>query len=379
MLSYLMQSKPFWFRLMLPRNTCPEHMHKISLTILFLSVFVCLPAHGQNLYSGEVKVADQTVTERQKAAPAALIQVLQKHSGQREIPLHPALDRALLNANRILVSFFYKQVQRANPDGSATNELRMVANFLPDAIENIVRELGLPRWPQQRLPLTIWIVVDDGQGRRLKPLEYEYAWEAMTDVANLRGLPVRWPQIAPDSEDQVDLQLLWGGFTDSLGTGNQAKNDVVIVAARREGPVWTVRWNFEGGRETDGWRIRDSNLSSAVVDGVHRLADLVSSRDAISSVEQGHWTHELRVTGMTSAADYVRTRGYFEKLSVVEAVNVVEVGPSGIHFKLELNASPEFFSREVLKNRFLVPGDAGPVYHLLPENTFDTPETDAIP
>lgn len=352
-------------------------MRKIPLSILLFSVFAYLPALAQNLYSGEVNVADQSVTERQKATPAALIQVLQKHSGIREIPLHPALDAALLNANRILVSFSYKQVQRANPDGSVTSELRMVANFLPEAIENIVQELGLPRWPQQRPPLTIWIVVDDGQGRRLKPLEYEYAWEAMADVASLRGLPIRWPEIDPESEDQVDLQLLWGGFTDSLG--EEPENDVVIVAARREGPVWNVRWNFAGGKETDGWRIRDSDLAFAVVDGVHRLADLVSSRDAISSAEQGDWTLEIRVGGLTGMADYVRTRGYFENLSVVEAVNVVEVGPSGVLFKLELNASPEFFMREINKNRFLLPGDDGQVFQLLPVNSFDLPETGAIP
>lgn len=354
-------------------------MRKFTLSILLLSVFGCLPAFAQNLYSGEVSVVDQSVTERQKATPAALIQVLQKHSGQREIPLHPALDRALLNANRMLVSFSYKQVQRANPDGSVTDELRIVANFLPEAVENIVQELGLPRWPQQRPPLTIWIVVDDGQGRRLKPLEYEYAWEAMTDVASLRGLPVRWPEIDPESEEKVDLQLLWGGFTDSLGAGEEPGKDVVIVAARREGPVWTVRWNFAGGRETDGWRIQDSDLAFAVVDGVHRLADLVSSRDAISSAEQGHWTLEMRVTGLTGTADYVRTRAYFENLSVVEAVYVVEVGPSGILFKLELNAAPDYFTREINKNRFLLPGVDGQAYQLLPENSFDLPETGAIP
>lgn len=379
MLSYLKLPEPFWFRYITRRNTGPLPMRNIILSIMLLSGIACLPALAQDFYSGEVSVADQGVAERQSAAPAALIQVLQKHSGQREIPLHPALDSALLNANRILVSFFYKQVKRSSPDGSVTDELRMVANFLPEAVDNIVREIGLPRWPQQRRPVTLWLVVDDGLGRRLKPLEYEYAWDAMIDVAKLRGLPIRWPEIDPDAEDQVDLQLLWGGFTDDLGAGDEAVGDVVIVAARREGPVWNVRWNFAGGQETDGWRIRDSDLAFAVVDGVHRLADLVASRDAIGVTGQGNWTLELRVGGMTGSADYVRARGYLENLSVIEAVNVVEAGPAGVLFRLDLNAAPEYLAREIAKNRFLLPVDEGKAYQLLPENSFDPTTAEVLP
>ena len=117
-------------------------MFKTFNLSLILVLVVCSPARAQNLYSGEVLVSDQSVAERQQSVPAALIQVLQKHSGQRELPLHHALDVALLDAQRIMVSFHYQNRERTAPDGTQSKELWLVAHFLPQAVDQIVRDPG---------------------------------------------------------------------------------------------------------------------------------------------------------------------------------------------------------------------------------------------
>ena len=80
-------------------------MKKILLLIVTLHLSVTYAVADINLYSGEVVVPSQAAADRNQAVPEALIQVLQKLSGQREIPSSPTLDDALKNSNRDLRSY----------------------------------------------------------------------------------------------------------------------------------------------------------------------------------------------------------------------------------------------------------------------------------
>jgi hypothetical protein len=320
---------------------------------VLLATVLCAQAQALELYTGEVAVPDQSVAERHAAVQAALLQVFQKHSGLRQLPLRPALDAALLNAGRMLVSFHYRSHDRAQPDGSSRSELRLVANFLPQAVDEVVQELELPRWRHERRPVTLWVVVDDGDGRRLMPMEYAYAWDALSDVARLRGLPLQWPELDEEQREALDLQLLWGGFTDAVEQPGEDSAGVVIVAARREGPIWNLRWNFGGGDKTTGWRNRDQDLSLALVDGLHQLADFVASRDAIASSAQGRWRFQMVVDGLRGAGDYAACLAYLEGLSLVDQVQVLGAGPGEVTFSLVLNAMPEYLLSEFDRDRAL--------------------------
>jgi len=331
-------------------------MCRFLTVALVFALAVAAPARAFDLYAGEVQVPDQSAEERLKAVPAALIQVLQKHSGLRELPLHPALDAALLGATRILVSYHYREHERRAPDGTLTAEWRLVARFLPEAVDRIVQDLELPRWRAERRPVTIWIVVDDGPGRRLLPVEYGYVRDALDDLAGIRGLPLAWPDPDEEELERLDLQMLWGGFADEFP--DPYGGGVAIVAARREGPDWNVRWNYAGGGAVSGWRNRDTDLAFALVDGLHRLADLVAARDSIAASAQGEWTTEVRVLGLRGTADYARALAYLESLSVVDAVTVSEAGPGSVRFRLDLNAMPEYLQSELQRDRFF---QAGPV------------------
>ncbi|MBT8061472.1 MAG: DUF2066 domain-containing protein [Xanthomonadales bacterium] len=341
-------------------------MAKSCFSLLLLVLFLPIKASALELYSGEVAVADRSDRERLAAVPAALLQVLQKHSGLRELPIHPALDEAMVNANRMLLSFHFVSRERGMPDGTVVPELRLVAEFSPAVVDQLVADMALPRWRHERHPLTIWIVVDDGLGRRLMPLEYQYAWDALIDVANLRGLPIRWPEIDPESDGLIDLQLLWGGFTDSLPGHDERLGGDVIVAARREGPLWNVRWNFGSDEETAGWRVRERDLTFALVDGLHQLTDIVAARDSIAAAGQGEWRIDMRISGVQGAEDYARCLAYLEGLGVVEEVTLIEASSGEVMFLLELNAMPQYLAAEMERDRVLTPGEGSHNYRLVP-------------
>ena len=78
--------------------------------------------------------------------------------------------------------------------------------------------MGLPFWQPDRKPTEIWVVVDNGLRREVMPVELAYVRDALDETAFQRGFPLNWPQ--PDEEGMypVDMQLLWGGYTEDLAS-----------------------------------------------------------------------------------------------------------------------------------------------------------------
>lgn len=337
-------------------------MRKLLLIIVTLHLSVATSVADTNLYTAEIVVAGQTEADRNEALPEALIQVLQKLSGQREIPVSPALDDALNNAARFLRSYRYTRVGLTAADGSVTEELRMVAQFMQPEVDRIVQNTGLQRWRQERPAVQIWVIIDDGLNRKLKPLEFGYAWESMEEIAAMRGLPVSWPELDEEALQLVDMRLVWGGFTDYLVERGAPEDGVAIIAARREGPQWTVRWNLASVGQSWSWQTSNLELMYALAEGMHQMADQVAASNAIAASEQGSWTIDLRIGGLNSANAYINCLEYLQNLSLVNAVEIVGADPGRVHFRLQLNASAEHLSEAFERGSVLLPAAAGSKY-----------------
>ncbi len=343
-------------------------MDKLLLTIFALLLSVAANTAQGDLYSGEVVVSSQSEVDRDEVIPDALIQVLQKLSGQRELPITRELDEALDSAGQFLLSFRYKNVVRRGIDGAAIEELRLIARFMQPEVDRIVQLIGLPRWQQQRPTLQIWVVIDDGGNRQLKPVEYEYAWEAMKDIAALRGLPVSWPELDEEESELIDLRMVWGGFTDYLIDQGAPGDGVAIVAARRDGPRWSLRWNVVADEQVWYWRNEDRELLFALLEGVHQLTDQIASAKAIVASEQMQWVVEVTVGALDNARDYARCLDYLQNLSLVTSVAILGAEPGRVHFNLQLNAAPEHLDEALNRGSLLVASDprTGFEYEFIP-------------
>jgi len=337
-------------------------MKRILLIIVMLHLSVTLAVADINLYSGEAVVASQAAADRKQAMPEALIQVLQKLSGQREIPSSPALDDALKNSTRFLRSYRYSKVDRTGADGTVTGELRLVAQFMQAEVDRMVQQLGLPRWRQERPAVQLWVVVDDGRNRQLKPLEFNYAWESMEQVATARGLPVGWPELDEEELQLVDMRLVWGGFTDYLVERGAPADGVAIIAARREGPQWVVRWNLASGGQNVSWQSSDFELMYALAEGMNLMADKIAMNNAIAASEQGDASIEITIGGISNAGAYADCLNYLQNLSLVDSVDVLGANPGIVSFRLHLNASAENLSQAFELGSVLLPASAGSDY-----------------
>lgn len=333
---------------------------KKALTVLAVLLFVHTSAFADvDLYAGEVAVASQSAADREQALPDAFRQVLQKLTGLRELPATAALEESLSNASNMLVSYHYQNVEQLDPEGNILRKLHLIARFLPDEVDRLVQANSLPRWPPQRPAVQIWVIIDDGLSRSLQPIEYEFAWQSAELTAAARGLPIIWPQLDDEEKQLIDTGLVWGGFTDYLIEKGAPPDGVAIVAAMREGPVWNLRWTLSSGQQHWNWRSIDTQLSSAVANGIQQMADNMAATTAIQASDQGRWTHDITVSNLRGSADYARCLNYLQDIGLVTAVDVVGAAPGQVHFRLQLNASPQYLAEAFSRGAVLVPSYSG--------------------
>ena len=339
MVSYLLVPYPF------------AMIRILLITLLVATAPVHAFADDAGLYTGSVAVAGQDAAERREALPQALAHVLRKLSGARDLESVPGIADALQYAPSLLITFYYRTIEHPMPDGAVREELRLLARFDEPGVDELLRRLQLPLWPPQRRPAEIWLVIDDGDGRRVAPAEFDYLRFALDDSAGLRGLSLRWPR--PDEEGMypVDMQLLWGGYTEDLASPNG--DGVLILTAGREGPVWNVRANLGFRDQNWSWRRRDYDLQAGLLATLQSAIDQVAAASSIAPSDLGAWSYDLTVAGLRGAEDYRACLAWLQGLSVVERVSVQAAAPAQVTFRLDLTAMPRYLEEAIANGRLL--------------------------
>jgi hypothetical protein len=349
-------------------------MKRLLLLLIFAPIASLMAQSGEvDLYSGSVPVENQSERAREAAFPAALEQVLGKLSGLRNFEDRPEIEPAVRDARSLVVSFHYQQVidttLAPTADGGAAEpaapKTHLVARFSEGGVDELMRRLDLPRWPPAREPLIVWLLIDDGQSRRVLPVEYAYLRTPLDRAAAERGLSLQWPEPGPDGEYAVDVQLLWGGYTDEIPAG-QGDGNVFLIAARREGREWNTRLILDYGDEHSTWRSHEIDLTQALSAAMHQAVDEIAAARVIAPSQQGSWVYEISVSGMNSGEAYARSLGYLEGLSIVDEVSVESAAPGGVRLSLRLNTTPEYFEQLLAEDHVLETGETSGHYVLQP-------------
>lgn len=345
------------------------------LLMLLLVLLPCGQALAdENLYKGRAIVADQSAAEQEKGMRAALQQVLGKLTGLRQFDDYPGVSSALSSASKIVVAFYYENRPLLLPDGSKVEQLLLAANFSPKAVDQLRTELQLPRWNPDRQPLTVWPIVDDGLGRNIMPIELEYAWLGLADLANDRAMPLRWPKADENGEYTADVQLLWGGYTEDLNTDesnngarqNTEPTETLVIAALHDGPEWNVRMSLDyaGLRWSD--RFRGVDLQTVLGQGLNLAIDQIVAASSIAATELGEWQVDITVIQLGNGDDYTRCLAYLQGLSVIENVVVKSASAGRVRLSLALNAAPEYLQQYLLSGKTLAPTGVEGEYQLQP-------------
>jgi hypothetical protein len=134
-----------WERLLAPTDIAVPAVALRCLAAIVLVLASLSPAlsrAGTSLYTGQVPVNSQADGERAEALKSALAQVVVKLSGDSTAPTRPGVAKAVASAERYVQQYQYTQDVTTDA-GQSQARLTLVAQFDHDAVDQLMRDLGL--------------------------------------------------------------------------------------------------------------------------------------------------------------------------------------------------------------------------------------------
>jgi hypothetical protein len=297
----------------------------LSLCMAWALLASALPVGAMTL--GNLYETDQPVLNnaREAAFVEALKTVVIRVSGQRDAP---AKLGAALNDPR-------KYVQRF---GFTENNVLQVG-FDSVSVDRMLQDAGLPIWGRERPATLVLLNVIDPSG-------YSY-WisgdqpntqkDLVEKVARDRGLPLKWPAVAPQGIDEAT----------ALQEAERYGANAALLGRSQGG---SVRWTIVSSEGS-------SQASGGMDEGVHLAADTFARVFAASGSSLGNVVVE--VSGIGDLDAYASTLNYLEGMTLVRAVALEQVSGDTMRFKLAVRGDAATLRRAIALDSRLVSQDEG--------------------
>jgi hypothetical protein len=298
-------------------------------------------------YQVEVTVQSQVEAQRRVGFTRALMQVLQRLTGDRAVAQRPGVAQELRRAGDYVDGYDYRQDEGVSPvTGAPTYDTTLVVRFKQDAIDNLIAALGLPVWAEPRPKPVLWLAIDDGRGPRLVGLPQAGAARSVLDRAKDRGYKLGLP--SGSAAEQAAVGAIWRGDTSAVARLSERYSPPMQLIGKlyRSEAGWTADWTFvDGGRVLDQWSSSDADARHAMAAGADGAADALVAKYAKASVMGTPGVVRVVFTGVHGSDDYVRLAGYLQGLAVVRGMTPVKATPDGLTADLDLVSGLEGFRR----------------------------------
>ena len=310
------------------------------------------------LYSVTIPVADQSSATLKAASREGLSKVLMRLSGQPDWSAYPSANSWLAQADRFVVQFSY---EKAAPAGAGAPEAVVLPfllklEFAPAAMNQLVRQAGLPVWPVNRPPVLVWWVLQDsvtdyGSNIRRMTAEQDPAWQAaMVAAARDRGVPLQWPMNDLDDRINLEAEQIWQLDEAAIRKGSERYGSAWIVAGRfAQGSDgrWLGNWLLLGEGFPQLVEVQADTPEIAAQTLMALVASALSQRYAI--VSQGVLESGVGVTvhGVRSFADHMASRRLLESLASVASVFPAVVQDDEVRYLVTLRADRQALEDEL--------------------------------
>ncbi len=314
----------------------------------------------ENLYVESIPVADQQATARSEAATIGMAPVLVRVSGSSTVLLNSDIQRAINKASRYLSKFSYQKMP-LQADSTAEGEEQLPYSlelqFRKPAILNLLRASNEPIWAEDRPATLMWLVVDDLIGRRLPFDDDETGLRQIVEAsAARRGLPLVWPVYDLQEQATLSLDSLWAADSKAIELASQRYDAIGTLLGRLLGTSdgkWRVAWEYSFNGTSTYWDSECERLDDCVAGPIDAVAELLSSRYALISTDQGN-TAKVKVVGISSFEDYGSLLFYFEELIAVSDVALDSINGDVFEFTLGLTADREKLEELISLNKRLL-------------------------
>jgi len=343
---------------------------KIILLICLFSSFTVNAADKVDLHSAEVKIADDSRAERKIAIRAALVKVLTKLTGIRDIEQQAASRRILSTASTFVqqyknrkedIVFEEQQVPEAvNEEVTEQPKIQRFINvtFGAEALDSGLREAGLPVWGNPRPSLLLWLVVErNNQKHFINADELADKNALLSGFAHLRGIPIRLPLM--DLEDLSSLNvsdIVNSRYGVIKSASDRYDYDVILTGYLRfsDAKKWTVRWKLFNKNDISGFFSNVLSLDEALLDGINQSADNLAHYYAPVLSADGAMQIKMKIDDVASIKDYAEILNLLKRQEIVNRFVVDELVGNQVNIKLWLRGGIETFKNALSLSQRLV-------------------------
>jgi len=283
------------------------------------------------LYTAQVALDEEQDDPRSEAYKAALGEVLLRVSGT-QLSSDPEMIELLFPSPASYVVQF-----RPGEDDT------LWVSFDGEAVEQVLRQSGQTVWGKERPVTLIWLAVDWGQGDREiiaagdpdqnrdsgRSIDRDRLLrQRVMDMAERRGLPVLFPLLDTEDQQNVTFSDIWGGFDEQLLVASERYEvDSVLVGRIRPDSNQRNRWNYYFAADERVWSGEPELVLGLVAD---KLADefAISGDATLEYVD-------LNVSGIDSVEAYGEIQNLLAATNVIESFTISEVVGDRIQFRVE--------------------------------------------
>ena len=295
------------------------------------------------IYDGDVAVASQSDADRRRGGGSALLEVLTRLTGMREIPIGTVVDDAIAEPERYYVRYGFstRDVERAGGEEIDT-ETRLEIRFEHTAVLGLLRRAGLPVWSADRPTVLAWVVLDRDAGRKVVSASATGALgevaSAIEAEARRRAIDITLPLVDLDDRGLLVTDL-WGRFWTPIGNASRRYAADLVLLGRvvedlngRCVSDWELRSPDRGDEFAARFDHGGASSARAAGEAVHRLADVLAQRLAVRGGDLG--TIVVTVRGAQTVQGYASVLAYLESREYIARVDVSVVEPDAIHLRL---------------------------------------------
>jgi uncharacterized protein len=334
----------------------------IRKILILISLYLCQSAFAHaavvpGLYEAEVPVTDQSAESHKNGLSRALLEVLIKLTGDRQVQGRP-VTAELLRSPELYVQQYRYQNKAVIEDGqlSLQQQLMLSVSFNEATLDKALRDYAVPVWGRVRPSTLVWLVVQDGQRRQFVGLEDAAGFTAkMSAQAQSRGITLRYPLL--DSEDTNVLKEadVWGGFIGPIKQASARYGADVILTGSIENTAtgWLGYWASIIHDEVSTWTTTGEEPALVLHEGVDSLVDTLANRYIQTTPGVQEAGIEIVVKDVSDFEQYSKVLQYLRTLNSVTAVDVKTVEPGSVTFSLTATGSEIVVQRAIELGRIL--------------------------
>jgi uncharacterized protein len=294
------------------------------LIICGKSLTVWAATFPEGLNTAVVPAASQSAVDLHTAFVNGFLQVLVKITGNSQVGSLPGVQQQLPQVDRYVQKYRY-----------LGNNLQVA--FDEHALITLLAQAQQPLWLSARPQTLVWLSVANNP-----PVNASQTTDpnllTLQNTANLRGIPISFPQM--DADDQAIWQTKNQGGAFNQETLQKIADRYHVPAilygemSQQADQTWNATWFLSWGGQNWQWQSNSPQSETILTGAITKVADVMGQALAVNLDQQNTSHIWLVVMGVENLSDYKAAVNELKRCEPVIGVSVREVGSHGVLLQL---------------------------------------------